>query len=187
MNRYVVYGTVMLAIACNQSEAPAAPTPELAPAVTPTSPAAPPSAAPAPAQPETHPPAPLEPCLFTQAEAIQALGTGYEAGKALPAIPGMPTAACKYEGKAGSLRVNVTAHSATQADAIRKSLTMGLAGGATAIEGDTDGAAFQMQTDMGTCALHYVHGNVQVEARLMSCREAEASARAKLLALPRRP
>jgi len=57
--------------------------------------------------------------------------------------------------------------------------------GTTPVVGDADGALFQMQPDIGTCALHYLRGNVQYEVRLMSCREPADVARAKLLRLPR--
>jgi hypothetical protein len=128
----------------------------------------------------------IDACAFTAADVSKALGSTYGAGKALPAIPGVPTSSCAYDGKGSQLRVNVTPYASAIASAMRKDVGQGLAGKLVTIPGDADGAVLQFQSgDLATCALHYLRGDVKYEVRLMTCREPEASARAKLTALPR--
>lgn len=129
-------------------------------------------------------PGAVNPCPFTAAQVKKALGEQHGEGEVLEPIPGVATRSCRYLGKQGSLRINVTAHSPASAAALRKTLGMAYRG-TTPVPGDADGALFQMQADIGTCALHYFRGNVQYEVRLMRCREPADLARAKLLQLPR--
>jgi hypothetical protein len=128
----------------------------------------------------------MDPCWMKGSVVSTVLGGKYADGKELPAIAGLSRRACSYDG-AKSLRVNVTPLEPAMAEAVRKDVTMGMAGASTSIPADPDAARFQMQKDMGTCALHYVKGSYKLEVRLMSCRESESSAQAKLLKLPRVP
>lgn len=162
-----------------------APTPGSA---TSASPSPTPSVTAAPAKPAVASPTlpNANACAFTQAAVSKALGSAYGAGRALPDIPGVPTSSCAYEGKGSQLRVNATAFTPALAAAMRRDLGQGLAGKVSPLAGDADGAVFQQQTgDLATCALHYLRGDVKYEVRLMTCREPEAAARAKLGALPR--
>ncbi len=174
--------TLALDLGCTRPDG--APTPAgsaaVAPPATQVTPAAPAKPAPAPALPKVNP------CVFTEAAVSKALGSAYGAGRALPDIPGVPTSSCAYDGKGSQLRVNVTSYPSAAAAAMRKDLGQGLAGKVTPLAGDADGAVFQQQTgDLATCALHYFRGDVKYEVRLMTCREPEATARARIGALPR--
>lgn len=173
------------ALGCTKADGP--PTSTTAPSAAPSAGklVAASSAAPAVTATTTALPA-VDACAFTAADVSKALGGTYGPGKALPAIPGVPTSACAYEGKGSQLRVNATPYASAMAAAMRKDVGQGLAGKVVPVPGDADGAVLQFQSgDLATCALHYLRGDIKYEVRLMTCREPEASARAKLTALPR--
>jgi hypothetical protein len=183
-----------LLAACSErpSALPASAPPAAAPAPAAPGPAAPDPAAPAAGPAAPAPPTPEgpisvttpDPCFLRAADVSAALGATYGEGVALAAIPGVPSRACTYDGRGASqLRVNVTAHPPARADALRAQLGAGLAGATAPLPGDADGAVFQRQDDLGTCALHYVRGPLQVEVRLMTC--PDPAAQSKLARLPR--
>lgn len=127
-------------------------------------------------------------CVFTPAEVSGALGGAYGTGVPVAPIPGAPRRDCTYDEQDGArqLRVNVTWLEPSSAATSRAMMLAMLAGGATPMAGDRDGAIFQDQTDLGTYALHYSRGNLLYEIRLMAFPGGPAMAKEKLTSL-RRP
>lgn len=181
-----LFSTLLLAlVACSDASPPAstsaATSPPSAPATASSAPA------PTPPPPPPPPPAPLpepRPCFLRAADLTAALGAPYQEGEPVPPIPRLPMRSCRYDSRSASLvQINATAYSEAEAAVVRSRLSEYFAGTKTPIPNDPDGAMFQMQADIGTCALHYVRGQVHYEVRLMTCRGAGADA--KLLRLPR--
>jgi hypothetical protein len=122
-------------------------------------------------------------CYLTAAQVSEALGGSYSDGVASQIIPQMRS--CAYDAQENQLRVNVTWIDPTQVSAWRAQLRTPLAGQVSDVTDDDDGGIFQMQADIGTCAIIFVRGNLQYELRSMTCRGAPESERARLLRLPR--
>lgn len=125
----------------------------------------------------------VDACFLKLPDLAATLGEGYSAGEAFQVIP--QTRSCRYENAATQLRINVTWIEPQQLDAWRKQMTTALAGSVSRVSDDADGAAFQIQPDIDTCALYYVRQNLQYEIRFMNCPDDPEGARAKLLALSR--
>jgi len=122
-------------------------------------------------------------CYLTAAQVSEALGGSYSDGVASQIIPQIRS--CAYDAPENQLRVNVTWIEPTQVSAWRAQLRTPLAGQVSDVTGDDDGAIFQMQADIGTCAIIFVRGNLQYELRSMTCRGAPDAERVRLLRLPR--
>jgi len=160
--------------ACSQADAPEAP-----------------EALPVAAAPETPPLDASEitaidainACYVTAAQVSEAMGGSFSEGVASPALGQMR--GCSYNSRENQLRVNVVWIDPAQVNAWRAAMQRPLAGAVTPIAGDPNGAIFQMQADIGTCAISFVRGNLQYELRAMTCRGAPDEERARLLRLPR--
>lgn len=122
-------------------------------------------------------------CYLTAAQVSDAMSANFSGGVAQQTIP--QRRACAYDARENQVRVNVTWIEPAQVEAWRAALQRPLAGQRTPVEGDPDGALFQMQADIGTCAIYFVRGNLEYELRSMTCRGAPDAERAKLLRLPR--
>lgn len=180
MTRFAAMLFAFALVACDQAGAPQS---EEAPS------------APAPAEAAPAAAAPLDPsqvtaadainaCYLTAAQVADAMGGSFSDGVAQQTI--IPQRrSCAYDSRETQVRVNVTWIEPTQVEAWRAALERPLAGQRALIEGDPDGAIFQMQADIGTCAIFFVRGNLEYELRLMTCRGAPDAERAKLLRLPR--
>lgn len=160
--------------ACGQADAPAAP-----------------EASPVAAAPETPPLDAsqitaiddINPCYLTAAQVSEAMGGSFSDGVASPPLGQMR--GCSYDSRENQLRINVVWIDPAQVGAWRAAMQRPLAGAVTPIAGDPDGAIFQMQADIGTCAITFVRGNLQYELRAITCRGAADAERVRLLRLPR--
>jgi hypothetical protein len=128
----------------------------------------------------------INPCRIPAAAFSAALGISFAEGVAQDGV--IPQRrSCGYQAKETRLIVHVTWVDPAQVEGWKKALAMPLAGTITPVAGDPDGALFQLQEDLGTCAFHYVNGNLATELRLMTCDgDLATKAQAALSGLPRR-
>lgn len=127
-------------------------------------------------------------CFLSPAEIEKALGFAVEAGKpdtSLIEQSGM--AACVYDGKTNSLRLNAYWIEPGLVDAARQGMTL-MAGGQKVekLAGDPDSAYLQDQQDNGT-SLHYLRQNLRVQLHATSGMVPFAEMKPRLLALRRVP
>jgi hypothetical protein len=164
---------------------------EKAPSVAPAAPAPAPPAA--PSQASSTPALPpgmiaqdaLAPCEIVLLDEAKRVSKNITKATVSTIIASQP--ACRYEDANGAASFQVLTRwiEPSQVAAYKADLAKSLAGSVRPIDGDPDGALFQVQTgDIASYALHYVRKNVWVELRVLGseARALQADAAKALLA-----